>query len=621
MIRVFFIVTVFMAFAAGFAWLADNPGNVQFTWGGREIETNLMVFAVGFVGLMLVIGIIWSILRAIWRSPHMLMGYFSSRRRDKGYNALSTGLVAVGEGDAKRAQKAANEAKKYLKDAPLAMLLKAQSAQLAGEHEIARKTFHAMLDAPETKLLGLRGLFMEAERINDPSAALQLAMGAMEEATKHPGRPNDGATVASWAGPAVLRYQSAAHDWDGALKTISANNSAGLIDRKEVKRKRAIVLVAKALDMEDGEPQEAKLAALEAHKLAPELIPAAVVSGRVLSRLGELRRAVKTLESTWKLSPHPDLAEAYAHVRPGDSPRDRVKRIKTLTRLSPEHLESAIALAKTSIEAQDWETARAALRPHLTTPTQRACLLMADIEEGEHGDKGRVREWLAKAVHAAADPVWIADGVVSDHWAPISPITGLLDAFEWTVPRTALGKPTVTISENDVLLEPLELEAPTPDLAPEPEPTPVAAMPEPVVATTTEITSAAKVEPAIEHEPEIKATADAETSVEAPKSEAPKEAKADTAAEEPNVVKVKEEADERSEKPADTAPENEQKSVQADSVVESNGKAAAGTDDSDEAKGNQDGPNFIKPENMRPRPDDPGMPEADDGSDKRFKLF
>ncbi|MEP4805739.1 MAG: heme biosynthesis HemY N-terminal domain-containing protein, partial [Hyphomicrobiales bacterium] len=419
MIRVFFIVGVFMAFAAGFAWLADNPGNVQFTWGGREIETSLMVFAIGFVGLVLVIGIIWSILRAIWRSPHMLMGYFASRRRDKGYNALSTGLVAVGEGDAKRAQKAASEAKKYLKDAPLAMLLKAQSAQLAGEHETARKTFHAMLEAPETKLLGLRGLFMEAERINDPSAALQLAMGAMEEATKHPGRPNDGATVASWAGPAVLRYQSAAHDWDGALKTISANNSAGLIDRKEVKRKRAVVLVAKALHMEDSEPQEAKLAALEAHKLAPELIPAAVVSGRVLSRLGELRRAVKTLESTWKLSPHPDLADAYAHVRPGDSPRDRVKRIKTLTRLSPEHLESAIALAKTSIEAQDWETARAALRPHLTTPTQRACLLMADIEEGEHGDKGRVREWLAKAVHAAADPVWVADGVVSDHWAPV----------------------------------------------------------------------------------------------------------------------------------------------------------------------------------------------------------
>lgn len=621
MIRVFFIVAVFMAFAAGFAWLADNPGNVQFTWGGREIETSLMVFAVGFVGLMLLIGIVWSILRTLWRSPHMLMGYFSSRRRDKGYNALSTGLVAVGEGDAKRAQKAANEAKKYLKDAPLAMLLKAQSAQLAGEHETARKTFHAMLEEPETKLLGLRGLFMEAERVNDPSAALQLAMGAMDEATKHPGRPNDGATVASWAGPAVLRYQSAAHDWDGALKTISANNAAGLIDRKEVKRKRAVVLVAKALDVEDGEPQEAKLAALEAHKLAPELIPAAVVSGRVLSRLGELRRAVKTLESTWKLSPHPDLAEAYAHVRPGDSPRDRVKRIKTLTRLSPEHLESAIALAKASIEAQDWETARAALRPHLTTPTQRACLLMADIEEGEHGDKGRVREWLAKAVHAAADPVWVADGVVSDHWAPVSPISGLLDVYEWTVPRTALGKPTVTISENDVLLEPLELEAPVP----EPEPAPKIVRPEPVAATKPQIASAADPEPVSEQEPEVEVKAGTDKDIETPDAEAPKEAAPAETAEDAKAAETEaseKKADGGSEKLSDTTAESNQQVQPAESTTESNGKAEASTDGSDAVTtDDKDSPSFIKPENMPPRPDDPGMPEADDSNDKRFKLF
>lgn len=599
MIRVFFIVAVFMAFAAGFAWLADNPGNVQFAWGGREIETSLMVFAIGFLGLMLVIGIIWSIIRAVWRSPHMIMGYFSSRRRDKGYNALSTGLVAVGEGDAKRAQKAAGDAKRFLNDAPLAMLLKAQAAQLAGEHETARKTFHAMLEEPETKLLGLRGLFMEAERTNDPSAALQLAMSAMEEATKHPGRPSDGATVASWAGPAVLRYQSAAHDWDGALKTISANNAAGLIDRKEVKRRRAVVLVAKALGMEDGEPQEAKLAALEAHKLAPELIPAAVVAGRVLSRLGELRRAVKTLESTWKLNPHPDLAEAYAHVRPGDSPRDRVKRIKTLTRLSPEHLESAIALAKTSIEAQDWETARSALRPHLATPTQRACLLMADIEECEHGDKGRVREWLAKAVHAAPDPVWVADGVVSDHWAPVSPISGMLDVYEWAVPRSALGKATVTISENDVLLAPLELEAPTPA-----EETPIA-----VVVVPSAPEPEAIVEPETSKKPDVDEKSDPALVIEVPKAEE-KPTK-----EEPSDVP-----------PAGAEAKSSDKNTSDETVTPAQtanieGSNDGSTKDDEGDPENKDEPNFIKPENMRPRPDDPGMPVEDDGSDKRFKLF
>ena len=59
---------------------------------------------------------------------------------------------------------------------------------------------------------------------------------------------------------------------------------------------------------------------------------------------------------------------------------------------------------------------------------------MARIEGGEKRDAGRVREWLARAVRAPRDAVWMADGVVSNEWAPISPVTGALDAFEWRVP-------------------------------------------------------------------------------------------------------------------------------------------------------------------------------------------
>ena len=45
-----------------------------------------------------------------------------------------------------------------------------------------------------------------------------------------------------------------------------------------------------------------------------------------------------------------------------------------------------------------------------------------------------VREWLARAVRAPRDPAWTADGIVSDEWEPLSPVTGRLDAFEWKVP-------------------------------------------------------------------------------------------------------------------------------------------------------------------------------------------
>jgi HemY protein len=64
---------------------------------------------------------------------------------------------------------------------------------------------------------------------------------------------------------------------------------------------------------------------------------------------------------------------------------------------------------------------------------------MADIEETEHGSSGRMREWLARAARAARDPVWIADGIVSDEWLPASPLNGRLDAFKWEVPVERIG--------------------------------------------------------------------------------------------------------------------------------------------------------------------------------------
>ncbi len=132
--------------------------------------------------------------------------------------------------------------------------------------------------------------------------------------------------------------------------------------------------------------------------------------------------------------PHPEIAEAYAVVRPGDSVRDRLKRVRRLHDLRPNHPNSSLAIARAAIDAREWQTARNALGGLTRAdPSERACLLMAEIEEGEHGDQGRVRSWLRRALDARPDPVWTADGQIFDHWAPVSPISGRVDAFEWRV--------------------------------------------------------------------------------------------------------------------------------------------------------------------------------------------
>jgi HemY protein len=78
----------------------------------------------------------------------------------------------------------------------------------------------------------------------------------------------------------------------------------------------------------------------------------------------------------------------------------------------------------------------------------RVCLLMSDLEQAEHGSTGRGREWLARATRAPRDPAWIADGIVSDQWAPISPVTGRLDAFVWQAPPDVLVAPELAMSDD-----------------------------------------------------------------------------------------------------------------------------------------------------------------------------
>jgi HemY protein len=183
-----------------------------------------------------------------------------------------------------------------------------------------------------------------------------------------------------------------------------------------------------------------------------------------------MRKASRILEAAWRANPHPDLAETYAHVRPGDAARDRLARMQTLAKLSPDHPEGKLAVARAAIDAREFAVARAALAPLALAPTRRVALLMAELEQQDTGDVGRARQWMARAVHAGRDPAWTADGLVSPKWLPVSPATGRLDAFEWKVPLADLTPPGRVIEQSEEAVsypaEPLRDAAPDYD-APE----------------------------------------------------------------------------------------------------------------------------------------------------------
>jgi len=368
---------------------------------------------------------LWSIVRAILHSPEHVSLFFRHRRAVKGYVAISRGLIAIGAGDLRVARKSAAEAARLSPGDPLALLLSAQSAQMAGDRNAAERAFREMTKRDDTKLLGLRGLYIEAQRRNDADAA----RFAVEESAKV--KP-----AAGWAGQAVLDYRCAAADWAGALDALDHMKSA--LEKPDYRRKRAVLLAARAQALADIDRDTSRALVLESVKLAPDLVPAAALAGRRLAESGEPRKARKILETAWAINPHPDIAESYANLRLGDSARERLARMQKLADKVPGQLEGALAVARAALDAREFTTARAALTPYLSAPTRRVATLMADIEETEHGDEGRVREWMTRAMRASGDPVWTADGVVSEHWFPVSP-NGRLDGFEWKVPLAEIG--------------------------------------------------------------------------------------------------------------------------------------------------------------------------------------
>jgi HemY protein len=258
----------------------------------------------------------------------------------------------------------------------------------------------------------------------------------------------------------LFDMQARAGDWEGALDTLAIARQHGNVEADVALRRRAVLLTAEARDLEASQPAKALALANEALRLAPSLVPAAEIAGRLLASRGDSRQASRLIARTWKLAPHPDLALVYAFANPGDSPRERLKRVKHLASLTPGDIEGQIAVAMAAIEARDWSEAEAALSPFLQDrPPARVCTLMARIEAGE-GNKGREREWLARAVRAPRDRAWIADGYISDRWLPVSPVTGAVDAFEWKAPVDAIGK------GDDTLLIEEGLDTPEPPSSP-----------------------------------------------------------------------------------------------------------------------------------------------------------
>ncbi|MEP5731300.1 MAG: heme biosynthesis HemY N-terminal domain-containing protein [Sulfitobacter sp.] len=437
LIKIVLFIAVVAALAWGAGYLLESTGGIRIDVMGQEFTLGPLQSVVGIVVLMFAVWLllkVFALLLATWKflngDETALSRYFDRNRERKGFNALSDGLMALASGEGKLALAKAQKADKYLQKPALTNLLTAQAAEMAGDRRKAEETYRKLVEDESTRFVGVRGIMKQKLADGDTDTALKLAEKAFALKPKH-----------VETGDVLLQLQATKEDWSGARKTLSAKLKNGQLPRDVHKRRDAVLALSEARDvLEDGNDIDAREAAIEANRLSPDLIPAAVMAAQGYIEQGKPRYAARVLTKAWSVKPHPDVAAAFAAIAPDEKPAARIKRFAVLTKAQPDHPETKMLKSELHLADEDFPSARRALGDLAESdPTARAVTLMAAIERGEGASDAVVKGWLTRALTVSRGPQWICDNCQHIHaeWKPMCSNCNSFDTLAWKTPPTS----------------------------------------------------------------------------------------------------------------------------------------------------------------------------------------
>lgn len=440
-------IVVFIALVAaatfGASYLLELEGGVRIVMAGFEINLTPLKAVLALVALVLAIwlfmklaGILVAVLKFINGDETALSRYFDRNRQEKGYRALSEGMLALASGEGDVAMNKAARAEKYLRKPALTNLITAQAAEMSGDRRKAEEVYKRLLQNDKTRFVGVRGILRQKLADGDTETALKLAQTAFALKPRH-------AEVQD----TLLELQAQKSDWKGARETLNAKLKYGNLPRDVHKRRDAVLALSEARDvLDEGKTIEAREAAIEANRLSPDLIPAAVLAARGYIEQGNKRNALRVLNKAWVVRPHPDLAATFAAIEPDETPQERLKRFAKLLKVHPENRETKLLKAELNIAAEDFPGARRALGDLAEVePDARSLTIMAAIERGEGSSDAVVKGWLARALSAPRGPQWVCDKCHHIHaeWVPACENCQSFDTLSWTAPpNTTMTTPT-----------------------------------------------------------------------------------------------------------------------------------------------------------------------------------
>ncbi|MDQ2090351.1 heme biosynthesis protein HemY [Marimonas arenosa] len=437
LVKIVLFVVLVAAATLGAGYLLEMEGGVRIAFAGLEFNLSPLMTVIVLIAFVVAVWLFFKLANlaiAVYRflngDETAISRYFNRNREKKGFHALSEGMVALAAGEGRLAMAKAAKAEKFLQKPELTSLLTAQAAELAGDRRKAEEVYRRLLSHDTTRFIGVRGLMKQQLEAGDTDKALKLAKSAFALKPSHVETQD-----------VLLKLQAGNADWKGARQTLDAKLRHGSLPRDVHKRREAVLALSEAKGiLEEGASVESREAAIEANRLSPDLIPAAVLAARGYIEDGKPRYATRVLKKAWEARPHPDLAAAFAAIVPDETPAARLKRFRQLTKLHPDNRESKLLLAELNIAAEDFPQARRELGDLVETDADaRVLTIMAAIERGEGASDAVVKGWLARALSAPRGPQWVCDSCHHIHaqWVAVCENCGALDTLSWTSPPQA----------------------------------------------------------------------------------------------------------------------------------------------------------------------------------------
>lgn len=443
--RLLLVMAIAFVTAAVAAWLADHPGHAVIDWEGWRLETSAVVLAVILLVAAVVLLILFRVLVWLFRDTPFAPERRRERRQRKGMEAVHLTLAALAAGRLRDASRRAEEAVKFLGPTPLTLLLRAEAANLSGDHMRAREALTALTTREDAGVMGHRGLAALALARND----VQEVRAALEAAESREPESN-------WVRMLRLLLLVREGQWGEARRVLRELRRARALSGEAIDRQEAALAQAEAVEADlSGNGNDALALAREALKLDPRLTPAAVLAARLAQGAGRPGLRDSILKDAFKARPHPDLVQAALAGFENESAGARHRRVLEITQGAPDHPESLIARGQTALAAEYWAEARRDLTTAARADSPRALELLAWLEEAQSGDHEAAEAWREKARAVEGDPLWVCEscGAGRHHWTPRCTACDALGSFDWR-PLGALS-PAVLRPQEFTLLAPL----------------------------------------------------------------------------------------------------------------------------------------------------------------------